>query len=130
MSLEVDLYPPVNGNQYVLLSGRLDSNSHEQLDTALAPLLAAASPAMVLVLDLARLDYISSAGIRCILKARKLLAPGGKVLVVHPQAQIRKVLDIVQALPIGDILASTAEVDAYIDQLQREMLQGEEPKAP
>ncbi|MEO6102536.1 MAG: STAS domain-containing protein [Pseudoxanthomonas sp.] len=130
MSLEVDLYPPVNGNQYVLLSGRLDSNSHEQLDTALAPLLAAASPAMVLVLDLARLDYISSAGIRCILKARKSLAPGGKVLVVHPQAQIRKVLDIVQALPVSDILASTAEVDAYIDQLQREMLQGEEPKAP
>ena len=81
MSLEVDIYPPVNGNQYVVLTGRLDSNSHEQLDDALEPLLAAASPSMVLVLELARLDYISSAGIRCILKARKLLAPGGKVLV-------------------------------------------------
>ena len=124
MSLEIELYPPVNGNQYVLLSGRLDSASDKQLDDALEPLLHAAKPAMVLVMDLAHLDYISSAGIRSILQARKLLAPTGKVLVVHPQAQIRKVLDMVQALPLGDIFNSTAEADAYIDALQQEILQG------
>ena len=124
MTLEVDIYPPVNGNQYLVLSGRLDSDSHAQLDAALEPLLAQAAPGMVLILELAHLDYISSAGIRSILKARKLLAPGGKVLVVHPQAQIRKVLDIVQALPVSDIFATTAELDAYLDKLQREMLQG------
>ena len=124
MSLEIELYPPVNGNQYVLLSGRLDSASYEQLDDALEPLLHAAKPAMVLVMDLAHLDYISSAGIRCILKARKALAPTGKVVAVNPQAQIRKVLDMVQALPLGDIFNSTAEADAYIDALQQEILQG------
>ena len=124
MSLQIEIYPPVNGNQYVLLSGRLDSASYEQLDDALEPLLHAAKPAMVLVMDLAHLDYISSAGIRCILKARKALAPTGKVLAVNPQAQIRKVLDMVQALPLGDIFATTAEADAYIDALQQEILQG------
>ena len=124
MSLQIEIYPPVNGNQYVLLSGRLDSASYEQLDDALGPLLHAAKPAMVLVMDLAHLDYISSAGIRCILKARKALAPTGKVLAVNPQAQIRKVLDMVQALPLGDIFNSTAEADAYIDALQQEILQG------
>ena len=124
MSLQIEIYPPVNGNQYVLLSGRLDSASYEQLDVALEPLLHAAKPAMVLVMDLAHLDYISSAGIRCILKARKALAPTGKVLAVNPQAQIRKVLDMVQALPLGDIFNSTAEADAYIDALQQEILQG------
>ena len=124
MTLEIEVYPPVNGNQYVLLSGRLDSASYEQLDDALEPLLHAAKPAMVLVMDLAHLDYISSAGIRCILKARKALAPTGKVLAVNPQAQIRKVLDMVQALPLGDIFNSTAEADAYIDALQQEILQG------
>jgi anti-anti-sigma factor len=122
VSLEIETYPPVNGNQYVVLVGRLDSESYEQFDDALEPLLANAPPAMVLVLDLARLEYISSAGVRSILQARKLLAPRGKVLAVNPQAQIRKVLDIVQALPIGNIFASTAEADAYIDKLQREML--------
>ena len=124
MSLQIEIYPPVNGNQYVLLSGRLDSASYEQLDDALEPLLHAAKPAMVLVMDLAHLDYISSAGIRCILQARKALAPTGKVLAVNPQAQIRKVLDMVQALPLGDIFNSTAEADAYIDALQQEILQG------
>ena len=124
MSLQIEIYPPVNGNQYVLLSGRLDSASYEQLDDALEPLLHAAKPAMVLVMDLAHLEYISSAGIRCILKARKALAPTGKVLAVNPQAQIRKVLDMVQALPLGDIFNSTAEADAYIDALQQEILQG------
>ena len=124
MSLQIEIYPPVNGNQYVLLSGRLDSASYEQLDDALEPLLHAAKPAMVLVMDLAHLDYISSAGIRCLLKARKALAPTGKVLAVNPQAQIRKVLDMVQALPLGDIFNSTAEADAYIDALQQEILQG------
>ena len=79
---------------------------------------------MVLVMDLAHLDYISSAGIRCLLKARKALAPTGKVLAVNPQAQIRKVLDMVQALPLSDIFATTAEADAYIDALQQEILQG------
>ena len=125
MSLGIEIYPPVNGNQYVLLSGRLDSATYGQLDDALDPLLLGASPAMVLVLDLAHLDYISSAGIRCFLKARKALAPKGKVLAVHPQAQIRKVLEIVQALPLDDIFATTEEADAYIDQLQRDMLQGD-----
>ncbi|MEP6908773.1 MAG: STAS domain-containing protein [Pseudoxanthomonas sp.] len=122
MSLDIEIYPPVNGNQYVVLGGRLDSDTYEQLDDALKPLLAHATPTMVLVLDLARLDYISSAGVRSILQARKLLAPRGKVLAVNPQAQIRKVLDIVQALPNGDIFATTAEADAYIDKLQRDML--------
>ena len=125
MSLEIELYPPVNGNQYVVLSGRLDSATCEQLDQALAPLLLAAGQGMVLVMELARLDYISSAGIRCILQARKALAPlHGKVLAVHPQAQIRKVLDIVQALPMEAIFTSTEAADAYIDQLQRDMLHG------
>ena len=124
MSLDIEIYPPVNGNQYVVLCGRLDSGSYEQLDDALEPLLAAAKPTMVLVMDLARLEYISSAGIRSLLQARKALAPLGKVLAVNPQAQIRKVLDMVQALPLGDIFATTEEADAYIDKLQREMLQG------
>jgi anti-anti-sigma factor len=124
VSLDIEIYPPVNGNQYVVLCGRLDTHTYEQLDEALAPLLAAAKPGMVLVMDLARLDYISSAGIRSILQARKALAPSGKVLAVNPQAQIRKVLDMVQALPLDDIFPSVAEADAYIDKLQRDTLQG------
>ena len=127
MSLDVEIYPPVNGNHYVVVGGRLDSSTHEELDAKLAPLLAQGPASRVLVLDLARLEYISSAGVRSILKARKALAPhDGKVLVVNPQAQIHKVLELVQALPMNEVFASTAEADAYLDALQREMLHGKD----
>jgi anti-anti-sigma factor len=79
----------------VMVSGKLDTHTHGELDVALAPLLD--SPAVrTLVFDFARLDYISSAGIRSVFKARKALAAReGKVLVVNLQPQIRKVFDIV-----------------------------------
>jgi len=121
MTLEIEIYPPVNGNQYVMLSGRLDSMTHEQLDEQLEPLLSGRPNA--LVLDLATLDYISSAGVRCILKARKALAPHeGRVLILHPQEQIRRVIEIVQAVPLDSIFASSDEVDSYLDALQRRIL--------
>jgi anti-anti-sigma factor len=125
MSLQIDLLPPGNGSQRVALSGRLDTHSYEDLDEALAPLLN--RQLQSLVLDLAGLDYISSAGIRSIFKARKALGGhGGKVLLVNPQAQIQKVLDVVRAVPMNEIFASTAEADAYLDAMQRKVLRGDE----
>ena len=50
----------------------------------------------------------------------------GKVLVVNPQAQIHKVLELVQALPMDEVFASVAEADAYLDAMQREMLHGKD----
>lgn len=127
MSLDIRIEPPVKGNQYVFLAGRLDTQSYAQLDQRLAPLLQAPPQAYVLVLELSALDYISSAGIRSIFKARKALSPrGGKVLVVNPQPQIQKVFDLVKAVPMNEIFASTAEADAYLDTMQRKVLQGDD----
>ena len=82
---------------------------------------------MSLVLDLAGLNYISSAGIRSIFKARKALtARNGKLLVVNPQPQIQKVFDVVKAVPMSDIFTSVAEADAYLDMVQRKVVSGDE----
>ena len=125
MSLQIKVLPPGNGSQRVVLAGRLDTHSYEDLDEALAPLLNRQLHS--LVLDLASLDYISSAGIRSIFKARKALGGhGGKVLLVNPQAQIQKVLDVVKAVPMHEIFVSTAEADAYLDAMQRKVLQADE----
>jgi len=127
MSLTIQIQPPVNGSQQVILAGRLDTQSYAQLDERLAPLLQAPPQAYVLVLELSGLDYISSAGIRSIFKARKALSPrGGKVLVVNPQPQIQKVFDLVKAVPMNEIFTSTAEADAYLDTMQRKVLQGDD----
>ena len=90
MSLSIEFHPPGKGSQRADLRGRLDTHTYEDLDEALAPLLTRQLHS--LVLDLSGLEYISSAGIRSIFKARKTLAPhGGKVLLVNPQPQIQKV---------------------------------------
>ncbi|HVK53308.1 MAG TPA: STAS domain-containing protein [Pseudoxanthomonas sp.] len=125
MNLSITVLPPGKGSQRVAVGGRLDTHTYEDLDEALAPLLTRQLHS--LVLDLSDLEYISSAGIRSIFKARKALAGhNGKVLVVNPQPQIQKVFDVVKAVPLNDIFGSTAEADAYLDAMQRKVLQGDE----
>ena len=125
MSLAIEFHPPGRGSQRADLRGRLDTHTYEDLDEALAPLLTRQLHS--LVLDLSGLDYISSAGIRSIFKARKALSPhGGKVLLVNPQPQIQKVLDMVKAVPLNEIFSSTAEADAYLDLMQRKVLDAAE----
>ena len=123
MTLSIRIEPVRADSARVSLDGRLDTHTFGELDQRLAPLLA--SDIQSLVLDLAGLDYISSAGIRSIFKARKALAARqGKVLVVNPQPQIQKVFDLVKAVPMNEIFASAAEADAYLDAMQRKVLRG------
>jgi anti-anti-sigma factor len=104
----------------VVLVGRLDTDTAPQLDGALRELLDAPDIAR-LVFDVSGLDYLSSAGIRCFIKARKAIEPnGGKVAIVNPQPAVRKVLEIVKAIP-GGIFSSVAELDAYLDAIQRQV---------
>jgi anti-sigma B factor antagonist len=104
----------------IALVGRLDTNTAPALDTELDRILAAGRIER-LVFDLASLDYLSSAGIRCFIRARKAIEPGGgRVGIVNPQPAVRKVLEIVKALP-GGIFTSTVEFDAYLDDMQRQV---------
>lgn len=125
MSLSIEIAPAGNGNQRVSLAGRLDTHTYGDLDQQLAPVLA--STIQSLVLDLAGLDYISSAGVRSIFKARKALAArGGKVVVVNPKPQIQKVFDVVKAVPLDEIFSSVQEADAYLDAMQKKVLRGDD----
>ena len=125
MSLSIEIFPAANDNQRVALAGRLDTHTFGDLDLQLDPLLA--SSIQSLVLDLAGLDYISSAGVRSIFKARKALSErGGKVVVVNPQPQIQKVFDVVKAVPLDQIFSSVEEADAYLDAMQKKVLDGDD----
>lgn len=125
MSLSIEIAPAANGNQRVALAGRLDTHTYGELDRQLAPVLG--STIQSLVLDLAGLDYISSAGVRSIFKARKALtARGGKVVVVNPKPQIQKVFDVVKAVPLDEIFSSVQEADAYLDAMQKKVLRGDD----
>jgi anti-anti-sigma factor len=110
----------------ISLTGRLDTHTAPQLDAELSRLFAGERSLPRLVFDLSQLEYLSSAGIRCFVRARKAIEPGGgTVALVNPQPPVRKVLEIVKAMPPGGIFSSIAELDAYLDDMQRKVREGE-----
>lgn len=105
----------------LVLTGRLDTTTAPQLDEALNRLLARPDTVR-LVFDLSGLEYMSSAGIRCFVRARKAIEPrGGRVALINPQPAVQKVLEIVKAIPEGGIFRSVAELDAYLDAMQKQV---------
>jgi anti-anti-sigma factor len=124
MTLSIQVAPLQDGQQRVVLSGRIDTHTYQDLDQQLAILMA--NPVLDhLVLDLAGVDYISSAGVRSVFRARKTMtARAARVLVVNPQPQIRKVFDIVKAVPVSEVFTSVAELDAYLDKMQKKVIAG------
>jgi anti-sigma B factor antagonist len=72
------------------------------------------------VVDLAQLEYVSSAGVRSLFKARKGASDaGGQLLLVNPQPQVKKVFDIIKALPSTAVFQSQEEMDRYLDAMQK-----------
>jgi anti-anti-sigma factor len=105
----------------IALTGRLDTNTAPELDEVLNRVLADGGISR-LVFDLSHLQYLSSAGIRCFIRARKAIeAGGGKVAILNPQPSVRKVLDIVKAIPAGGVFRNIEELDAYLDEMQRKV---------
>jgi anti-anti-sigma factor len=125
MTLSITIDERVPSGHLITLAGRLDTNTAPELDQTLDTLLAG-TEVQRLVFDLERLEYLSSAGIRCFIRARKLLEPRkARVALVSPQPPVRKVLEIVKAMPLHGIFSSTAELDAYLHDMQERMRQGD-----
>ena len=126
MAISVRIHPlHDNGNQRVEIGGRLDTHTYGELDDRLTLVLAA--NVRSLLLDLAQLDYVSSAGVRSIVRARKLLsARGGTLAIANAQPQVQKVFDIVKAVPLSEIFRTVEEADAYLDRIQKKIVAGDQ----
>jgi len=107
----------------VMLAGRLDTVSSPRAEQALAPILASAPKHVVF--DLAGLDFVSSAGLRVLLGARKTLTEAGsECVLVNMKPQIERVLEVIKSLPGIKIFATAGEVDEYLASIQRKVLEG------
>ena len=73
------------------LEGRLDTTTAPQLE---AELKSALSGVTELVFDFAKLDYISSAGLRVLLSAQKVLNKQGSMKIVNVNETIMEVFDV------------------------------------
>lgn len=117
MSLHLNVSKQREGYFVVTFNGRLDSQTVAAGEAKLAPLLSGI--AKVVLLDMAFLDYISSMGLRLILKTRKALeTQQSRLIISNLQPQIAKVFEIAKALPPQAIFASVAEADRYFDMIQ------------
>jgi len=106
------------GDCILALDGRLDSESVALFDERVAALLAE-EPRSV-ILQLADLEYISSAGLRSILKLKKELSEREAVLkLVDVQAPVRKVIDLMGIFDEMDIFSKDESADIYLDAVQR-----------
>ncbi len=121
--LKVTIEQKAKGAYIVYPSGSLDSNTFQIFEAKLDAILHD-SPTL-LVFDLDELDYLSSAGIRVILKTRGALKKNnGKITFMNLQPQIKKVFDIINALPSMQIFASIEELDEYLDVMQKKVTRG------
>jgi len=128
MALQVEVSARTQGDQHVSsvvrLTGVLEPAGLPVAERETKAVFDA--PPKVVIFDLSGVSFVTSAGISFLLVARKTLeAKGSTVYFSAPQPQVRKVLDIMRALPSGSLFASEAELDEYLAEMQRKVSEGE-----
>lgn len=79
------------GKLTLALEGRLDTTTAPQLEAEVTGSLTGVTE---LVLDFSRLEYLSSAGLRVILAAQKIMNRQGKMVICHVNATILEVFEV------------------------------------
>ncbi len=88
----MDIVKNINGSKLVIsLSGRLDTTSAPVFEAEIKNSLAGVTE---LVLDFEKLEYVSSAGLRVILYARKQMNNQGEMTLKNVCADIMEVFEI------------------------------------
>lgn len=89
------------------VSGRIDSMNANQLGEALATEIGNGHNQMVL--DLANVEYMSSAGLREIVSALKKVRANGDLRLAQPSSRVREVLEMAGLDTIFRIYGTQAE---------------------
>ncbi|MCI7759015.1 MAG: STAS domain-containing protein [[Eubacterium] saphenum] len=71
--------------------GRLDTTTAPQLEEEITASIGGINK---LVLDFGQLEYISSAGLRVLLKSQKAMSRQGKMVIVNASETIREVFEL------------------------------------
>ena len=119
MPLSVAATPKAKGAYIVSPSGEINSNTSQILQDKLDQLMA--EQTSLIVLDMAEVKYLDSAGIRVILKTKKMLAGRkGHLVFMNLQPPIQRIFDIINALPNIDVFVDLKEMDDFLDRMQKQ----------
>jgi len=80
-----------NKEAVISLEGRLDTTSSPELEKALPDILNGTEN---LVFDLAKLDYISSAGLRVLLSVHKTMKKQGDMVIRNSSDDVKEVFEV------------------------------------
>lgn len=117
MALKLNVVAEKPGIARVSLVGSLNSDTAPELEKTLT---AMDARALLIVLDMKELTFISSAGLRVIFAALKRQeAKGGELVVANMSPGVKKVFEIVKALPSMNVFASVEEMDEYLAIFQK-----------
>ena len=82
----------VNGNALTIsISGRLDTTTAPELETEIKNSIEGVQD---LVIDIKDLDYISSAGLRVLLSAQKIMNKQGKMTIKNVCDEIKEIFEV------------------------------------
>jgi anti-sigma B factor antagonist len=122
MSLETEiLEDPSQGKRIISLIGSLDTDTASQLEAKVDETID--DSVNIVIMDMRRLEFISSAGLRVIFKTKKFVdSHGGKFMLLNLQPQVRKVFEIIKALDGMNVFTSEEEMDEYLAAMQQQVL--------
>ena len=81
-----------NGTQLsIMLEGRLDTNTAPQLEAELKREIGGVEK---LVFDFEKLEYLSSAGLRILLSAQKVMNKQGRMIVKNVNDEVNEIFEI------------------------------------
>ncbi len=117
MGLEIIVARPQTPTLSLSLNGQLDTGTAPELEKVIQEHLK--SDTRTLIFNLEKLDFVSSAGLRVFAKTRKnMKGKEGQVFFTNLTPQVKKVFDIVKAVPLSEVFTSTYELDTYLTTIQ------------
>ena len=102
--------------------GSIDVDTSSILDRELCRIIA--ENIKTLVLDMAGVDFISSAGIGAVTKAKVTIKrQGGDLAMINVQPQVKTVFEIMRLGPVLNVFESIQELDEYLEKLQKRVVE-------
>ena len=102
----------------ISLVGTVDTETSSSLDAEIGRIIQL--KIKTLVFDMEKVDFITSAGIGTIVKAKSSMSRiGGNIAMINLNPQVKKVFEIIRLLPALNVFTDMRELDEYLVKIQR-----------
>lgn len=113
MDLRVNITKKQEGYYIVAISGSIDSDTYQELESKLESILQ--PPTVALILDMVGVTYMSSIAFSVIFRAKAAIEKnGGSLAITNLQPNIKKIFDALKVIP-ESFFSTLKQADEYLD---------------